>query len=64
MARNSAPTHSVRAKSGRKDAEGNDIFFQVGVGWTYRNGEGISLKLAALPVGFDGTLLVSPVKDE
>lgn len=64
MAQGQQPTHQVRAKTGRKDTEGNDIFFNVGAAWPFRNGDGFSIKLNAVPVGFDGTLLLSPVKDE
>jgi hypothetical protein len=58
------PTHTVRAKTGRKDDDGNDIFFQVGVAWPFANGKGFSMKVNALPVGFDGNLLLTENKDE
>jgi len=64
MAQGKMPTHNVRAKTGRKDDKGEDIFFTVGAAWPFRNGDGYSLKLGSLPIGFDGTLLLSPIKDE
>jgi hypothetical protein len=58
------PDYVVRAKTGRRDNEGKDIFFTVGAAWSFPHSEGFSIKVQSLPVGFDGTLLVSPAKDD
>ena len=58
------PTFNVRAKTGRKDEGGNDIFMTVGAAWEFKNGTGYNLKINALPVGFDGHLMMVEPKDD
>jgi len=64
MARGSMPTHNVRARTGRQDDKQQDILTTIGVAWKHQNGDGFNLQLNALPVGFDGFLLVIEKRDE
>lgn len=54
------PAYTVRAKTGRKDGEGNDIFATVGAAWPFNSGEGFNVRIGMLPVNFDGTLMLIP----
>jgi hypothetical protein len=58
VAQGSKPTHNVRARTGRKDDRDQDILQTVGVAWPHQNGNGFNIQLNAIPVGFDGFLLV------
>jgi hypothetical protein len=60
----SRPTHVVRANTGRKDQKGNDVFMTVGAVWPFERGDGFNIRINALPVPFDGHLMVVPSKDE
>lgn len=57
------PDLIVRAKTGRKDDSGSDIFMTVGAAWKFRNGSGFNVRISALPVPFDGHLMLSEPKD-
>ena len=63
MAKGGRPSFSLKAKTGRQDGEGVDIFMPVGVAWHWTEGEGFVLRLNALPVAFDGMVMMSPIKD-
>jgi hypothetical protein len=63
MAKGSMPTHNVRARTGRKDGD-QDILTTVGVAWRHERGDGFNLQLNALPIGFDGFLLVIERREE
>ena len=58
------PAYTVRAKTGRKDGEGNEIFATIGGAWPFNNGEGFNVRINVLPVNFDGTLMLVPPKDD
>jgi hypothetical protein len=58
------PAYTVRAKTGRKDGDGKDIFVTVGAAWPFGSGEGFNVRINMLPVAFDGTLMLIPPKDE
>ena len=58
------PAYSVRAKTGRKDDDGKDIFATIGGAWPFNNGGGFNVRINVLPVNFDGTLMLLPSKDE
>lgn len=58
------PSYTVRAKTGRKDGDGKDIFTTVGAAWPFGSGEGFNVRINMLPVNFDGTLMLIPPKDE
>jgi hypothetical protein len=60
----SRPLYNVRAKTGRKDGEGKDIFTTVGAAWSFDSGDGLNVRLNLLPVNFDGHLMLVPPKDE
>jgi hypothetical protein len=55
------PTHSVRAKTGRKDNDGKDVYQNVGAAW--KTDKGMSIKLNVIPIGFDGSLYVNPIRE-
>jgi hypothetical protein len=63
MAKGAMPTHNVRARTGRKDGD-NDILQTVGVAWKHQNGDGYNIQLNAIPIDFDGFLLVIEKRDE
>jgi hypothetical protein len=63
-ARGNRPIYNVRAKTGRKDENGNDIFTTVGAAWPFNQGDGLNVKINLLPVNFDGQLMLVPPKDE
>jgi hypothetical protein len=56
------PSHTVRAKTGRKDNEGKEIYTQIGVAW--ENDNGFAIKLNVIPIGFDGSLYVNPNRED
>jgi hypothetical protein len=58
------PEYTVRARTGRRDAEDRDILVQCGVGWKFRDGEGINIQINTMPVLFDGALLIFPARDD
>lgn len=59
------PEYVVKARTGRKDGDDKDILMQCGVGWSFRTADfGISVQVNALPVPFDGSLLVFRAKDD
>jgi hypothetical protein len=58
------PAYTVRAKTGRKDGEGKDIFTTVGAAWPFGNGDGFNIKVNMLPINFDGQLMLIPPKEE
>ena len=60
----SRPLYNVRAKTGRKDDSGNDIFTTVGAAWPFNQGDGLNVRINMLPVNFDGTLMLVPPKEE
>ncbi len=60
----SRPIYNVRAKTGRKDEHDKDIFMTVGAAWSFNSGDGLNVKIDALPVNFDGFLMLVPPKDE
>ena len=62
--RGSRPLYNVRAKTGRKDEHDKDIFMTVGAAWSFNSGDGLNVKIDALPVNFDGFLMLVPPKDE
>ena len=65
MPKGSKPSFNIRAKTGRKDDQGNDIFMTVGAAWPFNNGNGFNIKINSLPVPFDGTLMmVEPMREE
>lgn len=64
MAKGSKPSFNIRAKTGRKDGEGNDIFMTVGAAWPFQNGTGFNIKVNSLPVPFDGTLMMVEPRDD
>lgn len=64
MAKGSKPIYNVRAKTGRKDDDGNDIFVTVGAAWPFDRGDGMNLRINLLPVNFDGQLMLVPPRDE
>lgn len=64
MAKGNRPQYNVRAKTGRHDGEGKEIFTTVGAAWAFSNGDGFNVKINMLPVGFDGALMLVPPKDE
>jgi hypothetical protein len=64
MAQGRQPTHIVKARTGRKDERDNDILQGVGVAWPFQNGEGFSIQLNNLPIGFDGFLMLSARKED
>ena len=61
MAQGRMPTHIVKARTGRKDERDNDILQGCGVAWPFANGEGFSIQLNNLPIGF---LLLSVRKED
>jgi hypothetical protein len=63
MAKGSMPSHNVRARTGRKDGD-NDILQTCGVAWKHQNDDGFNIQLNAIPVNFDGFLLVIEKRDE
>lgn len=58
------PVYNVRAKTGRKDDNGNDIFTTVGAAWPFNQGDGLNIRINMLPVNFDGQLMLVPPKDD
>ena len=56
--------YNVRAKTGRKDEGGSDIFVTVGAAWPFNSGDGFNVKINTLPIGFDGTLMLVLPKEE
>jgi len=62
--RTTRPAFNVRAKTGRKDDGGNDIFTTVGAAWPFNSGDGFNIRINMLPVNFDGQLMLVPPKDE
>lgn len=59
------PDYTVKAKSGQKDEKDKDILMSAGAAWTFTsNGGGISIVVNALPVPFDGKLVLFPTKGE
>lgn len=62
--RTNRPAYTVRAKTGRKDESDRDIFVTVGAAWPFGSGEGFNVRRNMLPVGFDGTLMLVPPKEE
>jgi hypothetical protein len=60
----SRPLYNVRAKTGRKDGEGKDIFTTVGAAWSFESGDGLNVRLNMLPINFDGHLMLVPPKDQ
>jgi hypothetical protein len=58
------PAYNVRAKTGRKDGDGRDVFTTIGAAWPFNNGDGLNVRLSVLPVNFDGQLMLVPPKDE
>ena len=63
-AKGSRPIYNVRAKTGRKDDNGNDIFMTVGAAWPFERGDGLNVRINALPVAFDGQLMLVPPKED
>ena len=57
------PAYNVRAKTGRKDGEGKDIFTTVGAAWPFKQGDGLNVRINLLPVNFDGQLMLVPPRD-
>jgi hypothetical protein len=55
------PDYNVRARTGRKDDQDKDIFMTAGVAWEFKSGRGVNIQINALPIGFDGYLMVVPV---
>jgi hypothetical protein len=64
MAKGHMPAFNVRAKTGRKDDNDKDIFMTVGAAWPFQNGTGFNVKINALPVNFDGQLMLVEPKDD
>jgi hypothetical protein len=64
MAAGQRPAYIVRAKTGRQDGDGKDIFVSVGAAWHWQNGSGFNVKIDTLPVAFDGYLLLAEPKDD
>jgi len=62
MAQGKQPTHTVSAKAGRTDGEGKNIYVNCGAGWETERG--IALRINSLPVPFDGSLYVNPIKED
>lgn len=58
------PDYTVKARTGRTDAEDRDILVPCGVAWKFRDGDGIHIQINTVPVLFDGALLVFPVPDD
>ena len=52
------PSHNVRARTGRKDKEGEDILMTCGAAWKHQRGDGFNIQLNNIPIGFDGFLLI------
>jgi hypothetical protein len=64
MAQGNRPVYNVRAKTGRKDSEGKDIFMTVGAAWPFERGDGLNVRINALPINFDGQLMLVVSKDD
>jgi hypothetical protein len=64
MPKGSRPTFTLKAKTGRQDGEGADIFMSVGVAWEWAQGGGYMLRFNATPIPFDGVVMMSPIKDD
>ena len=63
-AKGNRPVYNVRAKTGRQDGEGKDIFTTVGAAWPFERGDGLNVRINMLPIGFDGQLMLVPPKDD
>jgi hypothetical protein len=64
MPKGNRPVYNVRAKLPRREGDERDTFITCGAAWPFDRGDGLTVKISALPVGFDGTLLLIPPRDE
>lgn len=58
------PTHVVRARTGNKDDQDRDILQTIGAAWPTSKGTGFTIQISAIPVRFDGFLLITERRED
>jgi hypothetical protein len=51
--------YGVTQQSGKKD-----ILTRIGAGWKHQKGDGINLQIRALPLNFEGKIVLFPPKSD
>ena len=51
--------YGVTQQAGKKD-----ILTRIGAGWKHQKGDGMNLQIRALPLNFDGKIVLFPPKED
>lgn len=58
------PTHRLYfVRKFKREGEEQSQWIECGAGWAQKDGEGVSLTVSQLPVGFDGRLVLRAIPE-